>query len=558
METHAVEIFGDNVKIEFADGSSEEVQDGIFERKDTEDNTIEERPATQDDVDRLAALAAAFEAANPPSESQVIGVEIIGESVEITYEDGTKEEVNAGVYERKDAQNETIIERAATEEDLARLNELAAAAGGPTPGGDDGTPDQGTGDAPGTPGADDGNSPDDDGTPDQGSGDAPGTPGAEDSPTTVDDGGTPTGAGGPTISGTQSADQIEGTAQGETIDGLDGDDRLRGREGDDIVNGGAGNDRVRGDEGNDTVNGGDGHDRVIGDLGDDVLNGGSGVDRYHGGLGSDIFVFEADGVIDKISDFEDGVDLIDVSAFAGLDLDAVVAGAIQHRDDVLLDLGGGDLIKIGGVSVQQLSADDFVSSGATPTPAPTDPAPSDPTPTDPAPVDPDPAPSVSISGTDGGDKIKGTATDELIEGLGGDDGIRGRAGDDIIEGGDGNDRIRGDEGNDTLSGGNGNDRVIGDLGDDVLNGGAGLDRYNGGLGADTFVFGVDGVYDKIGDFEDGIDLIDISAFGFANAAAALANASQGIDFVWLDLGGGDVIQIDDVTIGQLSDADFIL
>ncbi|GGC16607.1 hypothetical protein GCM10011371_00030 [Novosphingobium marinum] len=39
---------------------------------------------------------------------------------------------------------------------------------------DDGTPDQGSGDAPGTPTS--GGSGDDDGTPDQGSGDAPGTP----------------------------------------------------------------------------------------------------------------------------------------------------------------------------------------------------------------------------------------------------------------------------------------------------------------------------------------------------------------------------------------------
>ncbi|MCA9266631.1 MAG: hypothetical protein KDA60_22390, partial [Planctomycetales bacterium] len=47
-----------------------------------------------------------------------------------------------------------------------------------TPGNDDGTPDQGSGDAPGTPTSGTTTPGNDDGTPDQGSGDAPGTPGS--------------------------------------------------------------------------------------------------------------------------------------------------------------------------------------------------------------------------------------------------------------------------------------------------------------------------------------------------------------------------------------------
>ncbi|MFD1808374.1 hypothetical protein ACFSHQ_10270 [Gemmobacter lanyuensis] len=40
----------------YSDGSREEVESGVYERKDTTGRTVEERPATQADLDRLNAL----------------------------------------------------------------------------------------------------------------------------------------------------------------------------------------------------------------------------------------------------------------------------------------------------------------------------------------------------------------------------------------------------------------------------------------------------------------------------------------------------------------------
>ena len=64
MDITAVDVFRGNVKIEFADGSLEEVENGIYKRRDPHGDAVEERPTTPNDVDRLTALATAFVAAN--------------------------------------------------------------------------------------------------------------------------------------------------------------------------------------------------------------------------------------------------------------------------------------------------------------------------------------------------------------------------------------------------------------------------------------------------------------------------------------------------------------
>ena len=49
--------------------------------------------------------------------------------------------------------------------------------------------------------------------------------------------------------------------------------------------------------------------------GDDFLNDGLGSDTLTGGAGADVFVFARDGAVDHITDFQDGVDRIDVSSW---------------------------------------------------------------------------------------------------------------------------------------------------------------------------------------------------------------------------------------------------
>ena len=225
MDIFAVEVFGALVKIEYLDGSREEVDGGVYERKDTNGDTVEQRAATQADIDRLTQLAVDFETANPPSTEAVVDIEIIGDSIEIEYADGTKESIAGGIYERKDANNETIIERAATEEDVSRISDLAEGFGT--------APNPGTGD-----------------------------------PTAPD----------VTLTGTEGDDEIRGTSQNEVINGLGGNDELRGRGGDDTVNGGAGDDTERPGQCIDSGIGGFGG-------GGNGGNGGAGGGGYQGGHG---------------------------------------------------------------------------------------------------------------------------------------------------------------------------------------------------------------------------------------------------------------------------------
>lgn len=58
----------------------------------------------------------------------------------------------------------------------------------------------------------------------------------------------------------------------------------------------------------DRLSGGDGRDRLSGSGGADLLSGGSGVDRF-------VFASAGEAVGDRISDFAQGLDKIDLTAF---------------------------------------------------------------------------------------------------------------------------------------------------------------------------------------------------------------------------------------------------
>ncbi|WP_319826022.1 calcium-binding protein [Thalassovita sp.] len=350
MDIFSIEVFDNHIKIEFVDGSVEEIDGGQYEAKDADGKTQQERVATQADFDRLAALGAEFEANLPPIEAEVIEVTNLAGVLEVKYADGTKEEIENGVYERKNSDNDTIVERAADQTDIDRLTALIDGPG--APGGDDGTPDQGPGDAPGT-----GTPGDDDGTPDQGSGDAPGT-------ATVPGGGQSGvqsgGAGDDTLTGGDGKDKIRVGAGDDEIDGADGNDRLLGQKGNDTLSGGNGNDRLKGHSGDDSLDGGDGNDRLKGNGGDDTLDGGNGSDHYHGGQGADVFIFAPDGAVDKIHDYEDGIDLIDVSAYGFSGVADFLSTATEEGGDVYIELAAGDVLIIDDTSLVSLGTEDFL------------------------------------------------------------------------------------------------------------------------------------------------------------------------------------------------------
>ena len=131
-------------------------------------------------------------------------------------------------------------------------------------------------------------------------------------------------------------------------------------EGNDILNGGAGDDLIAGDSGNDTIDGGADDDTITGDAGNDTITGGTGDDTMTGGTGDDTFVFAAGDGSDTITDFTDGEDLIDLSAFSSISgfSDLTIN---QDGDDTVIDLGahGGGEITLEDFTSTDLDATDF-------------------------------------------------------------------------------------------------------------------------------------------------------------------------------------------------------
>jgi Ca2+-binding RTX toxin-like protein len=82
-------------------------------------------------------------------------------------------------------------------------------------------------------------------------------------------------------------------------------------------------------------------------------------------------------------------------------------------------------------------------------------------------------------GTDGSDRILGSARSNVIYAQAGSDEVFGRGGDDQLKGGDGPDEVYGQEGADRVKGSSGKDRVFGGPGDDLVRGGT-ADRTNDG------------------------------------------------------------------------------
>ncbi len=95
----------------------------------------------------------------------------------------------------------------------------------------------------------------------------------------------------------------------DTLVGGNSDDLIEGNMGNDILFGGHGNDSLFGGDGDDRVNGGDGADIVQGGVGENLLTGGSGADE---------FIFASLTAHDIITDFEAGIDKIDLTSLTML------------------------------------------------------------------------------------------------------------------------------------------------------------------------------------------------------------------------------------------------
>jgi hypothetical protein len=89
-----------------------------------------------------------------------------------------------------------------------------------------------------------------------------------------------------------------------------------------------------------------------------------------------------------------------------------------------------------------------------------------------------------LEGTDGADKLVGTAQYDIVFGRAGDDEIYGLAGPNHLEGAFGRDLLVGGPKNDVIDGQLGNDHLIGGAGIDYLDGGPGDDLIETGRGTD--------------------------------------------------------------------------
>lgn len=134
----------------------------------------------------------------------------------------------------------------------------------------------------------------------------------------------------------------------------------------------------------------------------------------------------------------------------------------------------------------------------------------------------------------------------------------GGAGNDDISGGANNDWLDGGDGVDNLDGGSGNDTLSGGAGTDTLDGGTGNDTLTGGDGADTFDFvSATGLGSSvITDFNVDEDTLRLdSDLSITNVFDVADETTQGgVSGVLIDLGSGNSVFLQGVTLGDLATA----
>ncbi|WP_051492021.1 M10 family metallopeptidase C-terminal domain-containing protein [Roseivivax isoporae] len=305
-------------------------------------------------------------------------------------------------------------------------------------------------------------------------------------------------------------------------------------------------------------------DRIEALGGDDFIRDGAGPDTISGGADSDFFSFWSDGgAIDVITDFEPGEDLLDLSA-QGIHAEAQVVFSRTGGDDLLVAFGGDRLILQDmwdvAAAAPRIGFGDIRLA-----PEPEDAG---------GEIGSGPVFYVLSEGTSGDDSLAGSPTNDWMSGGAGNDRFVGSAGADHFDGGAGYDLVqykgaadlvihmqdaaggtgiaRGDTfaGIERVLGGAGNDalhlapgvRGDGRAGADVIVDAGGAEQMRGDAGADLFVFlGRDGATDRIIDFEQGVDRIDLSGWHTSWAALRVTGDARGHAFVSVD---GDTLRID--------------
>ncbi|GGE78081.1 S8 family serine peptidase [Sphingomonas prati] len=145
-----------------------------------------------------------------------------------------------------------------------------------------------------------------------------------------------------TLTGGAGTDTLNGGLGTDTLSGGDGDDALYGNQGNDTLDGGIGNDSLFGGQGSDTLNGGDGNDLLQGGLLSDRMTGGAGADTFRYAVAGD----SPSATADVITDFQTGVDKIDLSTVNTSAADRVNIFTFGSDTFVSVDLGGNGVVDL--------------------------------------------------------------------------------------------------------------------------------------------------------------------------------------------------------------------
>ena len=263
-----------------------------------------------------------------------------------------------------------------------------------------------------------------------------------------------------------------------------------------------GGNRIEGNSGNNDISGLGGNDQLYGRNGDDALYGFTGLDLLNGGDGNDYL--------------NGGADTDTLGGALGDDL--MYGG---DGNDNMFGNGGSDRMygDSGNDTMNGQQDNDIVNGGSG---------------------------DDTMTGGDGIDLMGGGLGNDVMAGDAGHDNMYGNGGNDNMNGGEGNDFMEGHDGNDVMRGSSGNDRINGGLGDDNLGGDSGADR---------FIFGNGWGDDIIADFENGLDIIDMSNVAGVNSFADLTvTFSAGSTFVSYE---GDEIRLFAVNIANIGAEDFL-
>ena len=320
---------------------------------------------------------------------------------------------------------------------------------------------------------------------------------------------------------TEYFDGIENAIGGQADDLLFGNygaNTILGMQGNDLITGMGGADSLDGGMGHDTIYGGADFAIIRGDDGNDVLyaynpveysiNHRSNATLYGGGDGDTLFGAEGANVLRG----DDGNDIV----YANGDNDLIYGNV---GNDTLYG-GWGDDVMWGGQD------HDYIQGGL------------------------------------GKDTLYGGAGNDTIlvyeSNEGNSDVANGGDGEDLVFGGEGSNILYGEGDNDLIHGNGGSDFIDAGHGDDRLNGGWGSDYLIGGNGVDVFFF-TEGFWgsDTIGDFEVGVDVIDMRDLSM-HPSDLVVSGDTAVTIVQSLLHPGDNIVLIGVAIDEFNNNDSFL